>query len=370
MGYIDCDTHVTETEDTWSYLDPSERHFRPMMSDGYWTLEDFSVPWPGAMMKQWTGPVFPGLDLVDLDARLAYMDAFGVDVQMIFTSWWLLYPTWGPATEAALHRSYNRWLADRVSDTHGRLVWALMAPVRSMSRALEELEFGKQHGAASVFLLGQNHGMSLANPAMFPLYEKAQDLDLAITVHVGNDLRVARRDPGNAMHSGLMAAPGAFYALLWGGLLDRFPRLRWGFMEAGASWLPYVLRETFRADATGVFRSFVDWRAAAMEALDGKRVYIAAQMDDNLPEILDLIGPDRLTYGTDFGHLDIGADPDGIHRIESREDIAPEVARKMLDDNARVLLGIDPEFKPAPKPTQFALPPERIALGLPAPPPA
>jgi len=365
MGYIDCDTHVIEPEHTWDYFDPSERGFRPAIQDGYWTVEDHVVQWPGPMMKQWNGAVFPGCDLVDVDARLQYMDDFGVDAQMLFTSWWLLYPTWSPAAEAALYRSYNRWVADRVAGAGGRLRWALMAPIRTMARATEELEFGSEHGAASVFLLGQNHGMSLANPTMFPLYEKAQELDLAITVHVGNDLRVNRRDPGNAMHNGLMVLPGAFYAILWSRLCDRFPRLRWGFMEGGASWLPYVLRETFRADASGAFRSFKDWRSQAGEALADKQLFIAVQVEDNLPELIDLIGPDRLVYGTDYGHLDIGSDPDGMYFIATRPDVSHEIATKIVDDNARQLLGIKSTFRPAPPPSVTALDPERIALGLP-----
>ena len=365
MGYIDCDTHVIEPEQTWDYFDPGEREFRPVVQGDYWTVGDHVVQWPGPMMKRWNGPVFPGCDLVDIDARLRYMDDFGVDVQMIYTSWWLLYPTWSPAAEAALHRSYNRWMADRIPEAHGRLRWAVMAPVRTMDRAFEEMEFGKAHGAASVFLWGKNHGMSLANPTMYPLYEKAQDLDLAISVHVASDLRLARRDPANLMHDGVLILPGAFYALLWGHLADRFPLLRWAFVEGGASWLPYVLRETFRADETGAYRSFRDWRAAAAEALADKQVFIATQIEDNLPEILELIGPDRLVYGTDFGHLDLGSDPDGLHFMATHPDLDAEVARNIVDRNARRLLGIDPAFKPAPAATLTELPPERLALGLP-----
>jgi predicted TIM-barrel fold metal-dependent hydrolase len=365
MGYIDCDTHVIEPDQVWDYFDPVETYLRPTVAGDYWTVEDHFVQWPGPMMKRWNGEVFPGCDLIDIDARLHYMDDFGVDVQMLYTSWWLLYPTWSPAAEAALYRSYNRWMADRTSAARGRLQWALMAPVRTMGRALQELEFGRDHGAASVFLLGQNGGMSLANPTMFPLYERAQDLDLAITVHVGNDLRASRRDPGNAMHNGLMVLPGAFYALLWGGLAHRFPRLRWAFVEGGGSWLPWVLRETFRADATGAYRSFRDWRASAAEALQDKQVYVAVQIDDDLPELVDLLGPNRLVYGTDYGHLDIGSDPDGLHLISTHEDIDALVSRHIVDTNGRRLLGLDASFCPAPPPRLTALASERIALGLP-----
>jgi predicted TIM-barrel fold metal-dependent hydrolase len=367
MGYVDCDTHIVECEQTWDYFDPEERQFRPIVNGGYWTVEDHVVSWPGPMTKQWKDVVFPGLDLVDIDARLRYMDDFGVDVQILYTSWWLLYPTWSPAAEAALYRSYNRWMAERTSGARGRLTWALMLPTRTMERAFAEMAFGKEHGAASVFLLGQNHGMSLADPSMFPLYERAQDLDLAITVHVGNDFRVNRRDPGNAFHMGLMILPGAFQAVLWAGIAKRFPRLRWAFVEGGASWVKYVLHQTFRADANGAYRSFKDWRASASDALAGAQLYVAAQVDDDLPEVIELLGSERVIYGTDYGHLDVGSDPDGLHVMETRSHLDPTLIRKLLNENGRRLLGVDPSFQPAPKATVFNLPPERIAAGLPAP---
>jgi hypothetical protein len=54
VGYIDSDTHVIEDEHTWQCFDPGEEHFRPLMGDGYWTVQDVAMPWPG-----------PGDDAVD-----------------------------------------------------------------------------------------------------------------------------------------------------------------------------------------------------------------------------------------------------------------------------------------------------------------
>jgi predicted TIM-barrel fold metal-dependent hydrolase len=220
-----------------------------------------------------------------------------------------------------------------------------------MERALQELEFGKEHGAVSVFLLGQNHALSIADPSMLPLYEKAQDLDLAVTVHVGGDQRASQRQPGNFLHSSIMPVPGAFYAALRLGLPKRFPGLRWAFLEAGASWLPFVLQETFRADETGALRSFKDWRAQAIQAFDEQQLMVAAQMDDDLHYLLGLTGPDHLVYGTDFGHLDLGSDPNGLHIVATRSGVDSAVARKIVDDNGRRLYGIDPAFQPAPPAT-------------------
>ncbi len=366
MGYIDCDTHVIESNETWDYFDPGEAHLRPLVSGDQWTVEDHFMQWPGPMMRQWRDAVFPGCDLVDISGRIRRMDQFGVDVHVMFPTWSLLYQITSPAIEAAMHRSYNRWVAERTAESRGRLRWAAMVPVRTMPRALAELVYAKEHGAASVYLLGHNHGMSLSDPTMFPLYEKAQDLDLPISVHVGGDLSVSRRQPGQLLHSGLMLVPSAFYAILKAGLPDRFPALRWSFMEAGSSWLPFVLQESYRSDFTGAFRSFTDWRASAIEALGGKHMYIAAQMDDDLVGIIDLIGPDRLVYGTDYGHMDVGSDPDGMHVVLERPDLDRAVARKLVDENARRLFGIDPAFEPAPPPTLVEIPPETIALGRPA----
>jgi predicted TIM-barrel fold metal-dependent hydrolase len=365
MGYVDCDTHVIETTRTWDYMDPGEEVFRPMVIGDHWVVEDLEMQWPGPMAKQWRDVVFPGADLEDINARLEHMDDFGIDVQLLFPTWWLLYPVSSPAAEAAMYRSYNRWMAEGTADSGGRLRWAALAPVRRMERAFEELDFAKERGAASVFLLGQTHGMSLADPTMFPLYAKAQDLDLTITVHVGGDLRDSRRQPGNALYANMMTSPGAFFALLWGRVMDQFPRLRWSFLEAGASWVPYVLRETFRADRTGAFRSFRDWHESAMEVIRGRQFTIACQIDDDIPYLVELLGPDVLIHGTDYGHLDLGSDPDGMHVITEGLGLDPELARKIVDTNGRSAFGIDPSFTPAPPPTVFDIPDEIIAKGVP-----
>jgi predicted TIM-barrel fold metal-dependent hydrolase len=148
--------------------------------------------------------------------------------------------------------------------------------------------------------------------------------------------------------------------------MDQFPKLRWSFLEAGASWVPYVLRETFRADRTGAFRSFLDWRSQAIDVLAGRNFHIACQIDDDILYLVDLLGTDVLIYGTDYGHLDLGADPDGMHVISHQLGLDTELARKIVDTNARNAFGIDPSFTPAPPPTVFDISDELIAQGLPA----
>ena len=49
------------------------------------------------------------------------MDEFGVDVQVLFPTWWLLYPVSSPAAGRDVP-SYNRWIAEGTADSGGRFV--------------------------------------------------------------------------------------------------------------------------------------------------------------------------------------------------------------------------------------------------------
>src|SRR5580692_9205880 len=82
--------------------------------------------------------------------------------------------------------------------------------------AIEELEFGSEHGAAGVFLLGDLHGRHVAHPSLFPMYEKAEQLGLIVGFHVGvSNTDVLHRFPGGQKAWDIIApCTYAFYSLL------------------------------------------------------------------------------------------------------------------------------------------------------------
>ena len=69
-------------------------------------------------------------------------------------------------------------------------------------------------------------------------------------------------------------------------------------------------------------------------------MFVTCQADDDLPHILKYAGDDTLIIGTDYGHTDISSDVDAIKVFKARTDLAPEVKRKILSDNARALYGL------------------------------
>jgi predicted TIM-barrel fold metal-dependent hydrolase len=355
MGYIDSDCHVREPETVWEYLDPGERRYRPdkdehgaWLIDGLPTQKAFDV----AAMAEEYNTLFPegSVDLLDVSARLKRMDVLGVDVQVLFSTFWLNVEVPSAQEEAALMRSWNRWVAERANDSGGRLLWTLEVPFRLPERAAAEMEFAKSHGAVGVHLAGFRHGVSLADPAYRPVYERAQALDLVVAVHVGGDWRKYRRDPSLTLLTNLAPIPGAFYALHTSGIPAQFPHLRWAFAEAGASWLPFTIQESSRADQWGGYRVNRNWREVARSVLADNHFYVTCQIDDDLAYLRGLVGTANLVHGTDYSHMDLGSDPYGLHIVATHPLLDKAEAAAIVDSNARRLWRVDSSFTPAPAP--------------------
>jgi predicted TIM-barrel fold metal-dependent hydrolase len=357
MGFIDSDAHVRESEATWAHADPAERDLMPEAVDGTWQVAELSTV--GAFDAEATPEgyheLFPrgSADLSDPKVRVARMDRLGIDVQVLFSTWWIGSDVADPRREAALARSWNRWMAERTADSGGRLRWILQAPVRLPNRARQEMEFGRTHGAVGVHMRGLRHGLGVGSAEYDPLHAAAEELGLVMAVHVGGDMRVIAGQPHLVMLNNLAPVPAAFHAVVKTNLGDRFPALRWAFLECGASWLPFVIQEALRSDGYAGFRNFKDWRPSAAHLLSDHDLYVACQIDDDIPYLVDLVGGSNLVLGTDYGHLDVGSDPYGLQILAARAtDSGRGVFADIVDGNARQLWGIPSDFTPAPPPAE------------------
>ncbi|HTE87261.1 MAG TPA: hypothetical protein VK821_21340, partial [Dehalococcoidia bacterium] len=161
MLRIDADTHIYETEATWDYMTAAEAQYKPASFDppegraivpgdkrphSFWMV-DGRVDLRRWCTDERTGTTLETRELLDVGARVRHMDEMGVEVQVLYPTYLLAAPSDNPDVELALYRSYNRWLADKTAESNGRLRWVVMPPLRSMDQALEELRFGKEHGA-------------------------------------------------------------------------------------------------------------------------------------------------------------------------------------------------------------------------------
>src|SRR5438132_13765208 len=79
-----------------------------------------------------TGTTQAQRELYDVPRRVRHMDQLGIDVQVLFATVFIHAITDRPEVELAVHRPYNRWLADKTAQGNGRPLWAALAPVLNL----------------------------------------------------------------------------------------------------------------------------------------------------------------------------------------------------------------------------------------------
>ena len=345
---VDADAHVDETEATWEYLDGPGEKFRPITLDpGTATVPNDRRPhrlwlidgYP--RLRRWrdderTGTVKATRELLDVDARLRHMDELRIDVQVLYPTVFLQGMTGRAEVELALTKSYNRWIAAATEKSKGRLRWVALMPMMSMDDSLEELRWAKDHGACGLLKKGVECGRSASDPYFFPLYEEASRLDMPICIHTGTGNPPAM---GPSELSGKLNAISAFTDLAMSSVPDDFPDLRIGWIETGASWVPFLSADLAAKHLKLTFRPF-DFKE---DLFRDSQFYVACDSTDDLPYILQFGTEDRLMVGTDYTHADQSAELDALDIIERKaasEEIPSEVARKILDDNPRRFYGL------------------------------
>src|SRR2546428_13439626 len=122
MPVIDADTHIDETEDTWEFMQPGDEAYKP--STGYPSNPDPNRPptryWmiDGKRQTRFIRDDSKSRNntemgkLLDVPARLRKMDETGADVQVMYSTLFLVEDTDKPEVELVTRRAYTHWLAD------------------------------------------------------------------------------------------------------------------------------------------------------------------------------------------------------------------------------------------------------------------
>ena len=351
MLRIDVDAHIDESEATWEYLDEGARRFKPVSLDpGIPTAPGDARPhrlWlvDGAVrIRRWrddkrTGTVRATRELLDVEARIRHMDELRVDVQVLYPTFFLHGFTARPEIDVALCKSYNRWIANATEKSRGRLRWVAVLPLLDIAKSVEEMQWAKDHGACGVFKKGIECGdRAASDPYFFPVYDEASRLDLPICIHNATGSIESDIAEGSALGGDIIAI-SAFSALVEHGVPDMFPKLRVGFIEAGASWVPFLIADLVAKKLRRTFLP-IDFKEDLFRRY---RFYVACQTNDDLPYILKYGTEDSLMIGTDYSHADQSAEMQALDIIEQRGEkgeIPASVARKILDDNPRRFYGL------------------------------
>ncbi|WP_437564586.1 amidohydrolase family protein [Sorangium sp. So ce542] len=279
----------------------------------------------------------------DPAGQIADMDRSGIDVAVLYPTlaWFLLgIDDLEPAFASALARAYNDWLRDFCAHDPARLRGAGAISLHEPAEMVAELERVASFGWTTVVLRPNPvRGRPLSDAAYEPFWAACERRSLAVAIHEGAHARVPSAGADRfhtrfALHacSHPMEQMMAFLALVEGGVLERHPALRCAFLEAGCGWVPYWL---WRLDD-----EYAHLRGEVAENVRMKpseyfrrQCFVAIEPGEPyLPELVRHIGEDNLLFGTDFPHLDHGADL--VERTLCRAGSLPEaLLRKLLWEN-------------------------------------
>lgn len=361
-GVVDADTHVAESTPMWESIEREMYSRRPVVvsvpedtlygsRNAFWLIDgnifprpagraSFRLITPSASKRESSrGDIaLASRELTDTGTRLKDMDKLGVEAQVIYPTLFLVYLTNDAALEIALCRAYNRWLADACAKTNGRLRWVVVPPLRSIDESVEEIRRAKERGAVGVFFRGLEGDLTLDNPYFFPVYRAAMDLDLPICIHtaIGNTalLDLVDVDRNHSFLASRVLPLAAFRDIVANKIPETFPKLRFGFIEASAGWVPFLVHILKRLLRSG-------WKyARSRDLFEDCRLFVACEADEDVAYLAEYTGAEHLIIGSDYGHNDPSEERQLVATLRAREDIPAALTEKILRDNPRRLYGM------------------------------
>lgn len=369
---FDTDAHVEESEETFAALTGREEfaNAAPRVIEGpkrgFWLIEGKTFPkLNGRGVHTFGSPHLrshgqfdaarrtrvESQEMNDPSFRLKDMDAEGIDVSVVFPTLFLVYPL---ADDKQLYRAmcraYNEWIAAKCNLTDGRIRWVAPVPLPDVEGALEELSYAKRLGACGVLVLGTAGDMLLGDRRLDPFYARAEQLSLPICVHVGWSYPPLNNLYDNVYES--LITPFAlsllmgFSSIVCSGVLERFPKLKVGFFEAGVEWVPYWLdrlERFYKQPPGGSKKSELPARNPVEYIREG-RVYFSCELDENrIGATAEVIGDECILYASDLPHAHRVFD--AIKLFGQRQDIKDSTKAKILSENGRRFFGVN---EPAP----------------------
>lgn len=361
-GVIDADTHIAEPEAMWKLMGETMYPRRPVLTsisddtlygtrNAFWLIDGNIFPKPsgkgGFRLVTPTAAVseasrddslIASREISDVSVRLRDMDRLGVDIQVIYPTLFLIYLTDDVDLEIELCKAYNRYLWQIGEKAGKRLRWNAILPLRSVDASIEEMRLAQEHGAVGIFFRGMEGERTLDDPYFFPIYEEANSMELPICIHTGSGCPALTRmftlERNHTFAHGRVLPLFAFRDIIHNKIPEMFPKLRFGFIEASAGWVPFLLhilrrllKQQYQFDSPPeLFRRY--------------RLFVACEADEDIPYLIKYTGEDNMVIGSDYGHTDPSFEPELAQTIRSREDLTPRVADKILCENARQLYAL------------------------------
>jgi predicted TIM-barrel fold metal-dependent hydrolase len=283
------------------------------------------------------------------------MDQEGIDLAVLYPSFGLFaLATDGlnPALALAISRAYNDWLHEFCATDPERLKGVAMVPRQDPAGAAAEARRAVgELGFVGVFVRPNAvDGHTLDDHCYDPLYAACQELGVPLGLHEGG--KAGHIQAGADRFTDLemqhicthpLEQMCAAVALIYGGVLDRFPSLDVVFLEAGCGWVPFWLERMDEHHENNLARNFGGTRTRELRPSEyfRRQCYVSANADETfLRSVVDQIGADRIVFSSDYPHPDAPF-PHAVDELLALEDLTDDQKRMILWDNTARLYHLD-----------------------------
>jgi predicted TIM-barrel fold metal-dependent hydrolase len=343
---VDGDGHLIERDaELFEYLEPPYRGNAALLGYPFFpTLDGWHR---GAILartgihKEYT---------IDARTWVDFLDEVGIESTV-------LYPTAGlafgciqdPDWAVALARAYNNWVYDRFCRVDPRLRAVALVPLQDVAEASKELRRAIEDlRLVGVVLTGNNADLGvrklLGDPAFWPVYEEAERLNCAVAIHGAVSMNLGLE----AFHgfAAVQALEHPFAQMLQltsmvlEGVFERFPRLRVAYLEAGTSWVPFMmdrLDRAYHAWSGRERREYSGWvrRSPSDYIKTGNLFFSCEGGEEGLRHAIERLGTSEcLLFASDFPHeTNAARAKHEIAELRERTDLSEQ-------DKANILSGV------------------------------
>ncbi|HPU53651.1 MAG TPA: amidohydrolase family protein [Burkholderiaceae bacterium] len=253
--------------------------------------------------------------------------------------------------------AHNRMMTD-FCKVDRRLLATAYVPLEDFPRAIAVAREAIKLGAKALMIPSwcpQHHGPS--HIALDPVWAMAQEAGIPILFHVGGEdklspvYKINGLPPVPDFHGGddnftsvsYMPIPNSMMqtiaTLIFDGVFDRFPRLKWGAIELGASWLPGWMRAMDSA-AHAFVKNEERLRklSAKPSEIVRRQLRVAPYPHEDTGWIIANAGEEICMFSSDYPHIEGGRAP--LKRFdESLAGASRTAVRRFYADNFIDMMG-------------------------------
>jgi aminocarboxymuconate-semialdehyde decarboxylase len=274
----------------------------------------------------------------DIDYREQVLIEHGVDTQMIT----LTTPgthVEAPQTAVRFAKLVNDAFAEVIRTKKGRFTALATLPLNVPEESVKELERARKDlHLAGAMLFSNVNGVGLDDKRFWPLYEAANDMDAVLYIHPTHPVGVeAMTDYWLMPLVGFLCDTTlAASKIVFSGVAERFPRIRWALRHMGGA-IPYLAERLNRG-----YEAFSECRAnISKHPTEYLKTfyYDTVNFDPRAVQLaIDFAGTDRILAGSDYPHQ-IGSIPKMLETVRGLQ-VSDAQRAGIFGGNAASLLGL------------------------------